>query len=206
MRGKDVKFSARILNKLLGTPNCDPDVFNDLNDKTPYRDIRHTLCGVDSNARCERSKDTGRHNTLHFASFNQGIPINVGAIMRQSMMKFRNNMRWKFCYGGLITRFLRSEGIEEKMVDMIVAYHPDLTELQLRIEGRPVTDEDMETLADRYPLIESAAFLCRSGPTFLEPLDDDKATVDEAMDDEEDDDVDKETNALMVFDGGDDEA
>ncbi|KAH0748141.1 hypothetical protein KY290_027373 [Solanum tuberosum] len=69
--GKDVKFSACILNELLGIPNCDPDVFNDLKDKPSYRDIRHTLCGVDSNARWERSKDTGRHNTLHFASFNQ---------------------------------------------------------------------------------------------------------------------------------------
>ncbi|KAG5616791.1 hypothetical protein H5410_016615 [Solanum commersonii] len=39
--------------------------------KPPCRDIRHTLCGVDSNARWERSKDNGRYNTLHFASFNQ---------------------------------------------------------------------------------------------------------------------------------------
>ncbi|KAG5631167.1 hypothetical protein H5410_002884 [Solanum commersonii] len=71
----------------------------------------------------------------------------------------------------------------------------------------------METLANRYPLIESAVFLWRSGPTFLEPLDDDEGTADEAMDDdegtadeamddEEDDVVDEEANALMVFDGG----
>ncbi|KAH0737847.1 hypothetical protein KY290_036552 [Solanum tuberosum] len=235
-------------------------------------------CGVDSTARWEQSKDTGRHNTLHFANFNQvakvwlkivcivllpskhltevtrdrvvlvymlmkGMPINVGAILRQNMMKFRNSLRWRFCYGGLITRFLRAEGIEEETVDMTIAYHPDLTgklvdvtrtkaldtsyglvlsaqerkarddsviarmfgmaELQLRIRGRPVTDEEMETLADRYPLIESAAFLCRSGLAFMEPLDDDEATADEAMDD---DDVDEEANALMVFDGGDDEA
>ncbi|KAH0758007.1 hypothetical protein KY290_021500 [Solanum tuberosum] len=278
VRGKDVKFFARILNELLGTPNSDPDEFNSLKDKPPYRDIRHTLCGVDSTARWEQSKDTGRHNTLHFANFNQvakvwlkivcivllpskhltevtrdrvvlvymlmkGMPINVGAILRQNMMKFRNSLRWRFCYGGLITRFLRAEGIEEETVDMTIAYHPDLTgklvdvtrtkaldtsyglvlsaqerkarddsviarmfgmaELQLRIRGRPVTDEEMETLADRYPLIESAAFLCRSGLAFMEPLDDDEATADEAMDD---DDVDEEANALMVFDGGDDEA
>ncbi|KAH0679319.1 hypothetical protein KY284_020404 [Solanum tuberosum] len=281
VRGEDVKFSAHILNELLGTPNCDPDVFNDLKDKPPYRDIRHTLCGVDSNARWELSKDTGRHNTLHFASFNQvarvwlkivcsvllptkhltdvtrdrvvlvymlmkGMPINIGAFLRQNMMKFRNNLRWRFCYGGLITRFPRIEGIEKKEVDMTVAYHPDLTgklvdvtrtkaldtshghvlssqerharddsvmakmfgmaELQLRICGCPVTDEEMETMAERYPLTESAPFLCGTGPAFLEPLDDDEATVGEAMDDEEDDVVDEEANALMVFDGGDDEA
>ncbi|KAH0708916.1 hypothetical protein KY284_010343 [Solanum tuberosum] len=131
-------------------------------EKAVQRDIRHTLCGVDSTARWERSKDTGRHNTLHFAKFNQvarvwlkivcsvllpakhltevtrdrvvlvymlmkGIYINVGAILRQNMMKFRNNLWWRFFYGGLITRFLRAEGIEEETVDMIAAYHPDLT-------------------------------------------------------------------------------
>uniref|UniRef100_M1DCR7 Uncharacterized protein n=1 Tax=Solanum tuberosum TaxID=4113 RepID=M1DCR7_SOLTU len=73
--------------------------------------------------------------------------------------------------------------------------------------GRSVTDKEMETLADRYPLIESATFLCKSGPAFMEPLDDDKATADEAMDDEEEDaDVADEANALMVFGGDNDEA
>ncbi|KAH0646412.1 hypothetical protein KY284_034296 [Solanum tuberosum] len=252
-RGKDVKFSTQILNELLGTPNCDLDEFNNLKDKPPYRDIRHTLCGVDSTARWEQSKDTGRHNTLYFANFNQvarvwlkivcsvllpakhltevtrdrvvlvymlmkGMSINIRAILRQNMMKFRNNLRWRLCYGGLITHFMRVEGIEEETMDMTVAYHPNLTErqarddsvmarmfgmaeLQLRIGGRPVTDDEMETLADRYPLIESAAFMCRSGLAFMEPLDDDKA-----MDDEQDDAVDEGANALMVFDGGDDEA
>ncbi|KAH0657508.1 hypothetical protein KY289_026256 [Solanum tuberosum] len=135
VRGEDVKFFARILNELLSTPNCDPNEFNNLKDKPPYRDIRHTLCGVDSTAWWDRSKDTGRHNTLHFANFNQvarvwlkiGMPINVGAILRQNMMKFRNNLRWRFYYGGLITRFLRIEGIEEETVDITVAYHPNLT-------------------------------------------------------------------------------
>ncbi|KAH0655825.1 hypothetical protein KY285_030707 [Solanum tuberosum] len=162
-RGKDVKFSARILNELLGTPNCDPGEFNNLKDKPPYMDIRHTLCGVDSTARWERR--------------------------------------------GLITHFLRAEGIEEEIVDIIVAYHPDLTgklvdvtrtkvldtshrhvlsaqerqarddsvmarmfgmaELQLRICGCPVTNAEMETMAERYPLTESATFLCRTGPTFF---------------------------------------
>uniref|UniRef100_M1E149 Putative plant transposon protein domain-containing protein n=1 Tax=Solanum tuberosum TaxID=4113 RepID=M1E149_SOLTU len=281
VREKDVKFSAQILNELLGTPNCDPDEFNNLKDKPPYMDIRHSLCGVDSTAMWERSKDTGRHNTLNFANFNQvsrvwlkivysvllpakhltevtrdrvvlvymlmkGMPINVGAILRQNMMKFRNNLRWRFCYGGLITYFLRAEGIEEKAVDMTVAYHPDLTsklvdvtrtkaldmshghvlfaqerharddnimarmfgmeELHLQIGGHPVTDAEMETMAERYPLTESASFLCRTGPAFLEPLDDDEAIADEAMDDEEDNAVDEEANALMVFDHGDDEA
>ncbi|KAH0712303.1 hypothetical protein KY289_008262 [Solanum tuberosum] len=139
------------------------------------------------------------------------MSITVGAILRQSMMTFRNNLRWRFYYGGLITHFLRAEGIEEEPVDMIVAYHPDLTgkivdvtrTKALDTSHGPVllaqerhacddrrrhlfTDEEIEALADRYLLIESATFMCMSGPSFLEPLDDDEATSDEAMDDEED--------------------
>ncbi|KAG5615025.1 hypothetical protein H5410_014849 [Solanum commersonii] len=100
----------------------------------------------------------------------------------------------------------RNEGIEEETIDMIVAYHPNLTgksvdvtrmkaldtshglvlsaqerqarddsvmarlfgmaELQLRIGGRLVTDDEMETLVDRYSLIGSATFLCKYGPLF----------------------------------------
>uniref|UniRef100_M1DH11 Uncharacterized protein n=1 Tax=Solanum tuberosum TaxID=4113 RepID=M1DH11_SOLTU len=90
--------------------------------------------------------------------------------------------------------------------DTVMALMFGMAKLQLRIGGRPVTDEDMETMVERYLLTENAAFLCRTGPAFLEPLDDDEATADEAMDDEEDDDVDEEANALMVFDGGDNEA
>ncbi|KAG5614215.1 hypothetical protein H5410_014039 [Solanum commersonii] len=51
----------------------------------------------------------------------KGMPINVGAILRQNMMKFKNNLRWQFCYGRLISHFLRAEGIEEEAVDMTVA-------------------------------------------------------------------------------------
>ncbi|KAG5584671.1 hypothetical protein H5410_045105 [Solanum commersonii] len=163
----------------------------------------------------------------------KGMPINVGAILRQNMIKFRNNLRWRFCYGGLITHFLRAQGIKEEAVDLTVAFHPDLTgkivdvtqtkaldtshepvlpaperqarddsvmarmfgieELQLWIGGRSITDEEMENLVDCYSLIECAAFFCMIGPAFLEPLDDDEATADEDM---EDDDVDEEANAL----------
>uniref|UniRef100_M1DVS2 Uncharacterized protein n=1 Tax=Solanum tuberosum TaxID=4113 RepID=M1DVS2_SOLTU len=62
----------------------------------------------------------------------------------------------------------------------------------MRIGGHPVTDEEIETMEKRYPLTETAMFLCRTAHTFLKHLDDDEATVDEAMDDDEDDDVDEE--------------
>uniref|UniRef100_M1DE04 Uncharacterized protein n=1 Tax=Solanum tuberosum TaxID=4113 RepID=M1DE04_SOLTU len=187
------------------------DEFNNLKDKPPYRDSRHTLCGVDSTARWERINRGDNIYVVLVYMLMKGVPINVGAILRQNMMKFRNNLRWKFCYGGLITRFLWAEKIDEETVDITVAYHQYLTgkfvdltrtkaldtshgknvwdgsvmvrmfgmaELQLRIGGHPVTDSEMESMAERYPLTESAAFLCRTGPVILEPLDDEEATVD----------------------------
>ncbi|KAG5628208.1 hypothetical protein H5410_013426 [Solanum commersonii] len=144
VRGSDAKFTANILNALLRTPNCDVEDFNTLKEKTSYRDIRHTLCGVKSTARWDRSKDTRRHFTLHFSNFNQVARVwlkivcsvllsakHLSAVTRDrvvlDMMKFRNNLRWRFCYGGLITHFLRVEGIEEEAVDLTVAFYPDLT-------------------------------------------------------------------------------
>ncbi|KAH0658002.1 hypothetical protein KY289_026750 [Solanum tuberosum] len=93
--------------------------------------------------------------------------------------------------------------------DSVMDHMFGMEELQLRIGGHPITEAEMETLAYHYPLTDSAAFLCRIGPAFQEPLDDDEATADEGMDDDEDDDgVNDDANALMVFDGGrdDDEA
>lgn len=57
----------------------------------------------------------------------KGRPINTGAILRQNMMKFKNNLRWRFCYSGLTTRFMRGNDIEEEEVDMTIARHPHLT-------------------------------------------------------------------------------
>ncbi|KAG5600525.1 hypothetical protein H5410_031895 [Solanum commersonii] len=131
MRGKDVKFLARILNEFLETPNCDPNEFNSLKDKPPYRDIRNTLYGVDSTASvllpAKHLTEVIRDRVVLVYMLMKGMPINVRAILRQNMMKFRNNLRWRFCYGGLITHFLRAGGIEEETVDMTVAYHPVLT-------------------------------------------------------------------------------
>ncbi|KAH0676051.1 hypothetical protein KY285_023852 [Solanum tuberosum] len=91
--------------------------------------------------------------------------------------------------------------------DSVMAHMFGMAELQLRIGGRPITDNEMETLAKRYPLTESAAYFCRIGPAFQKPFDDDETTTDKEMDDEEDDIVDddaidEDADALMVFDGG----
>ncbi|MCD9643798.1 hypothetical protein HAX54_031497 [Datura stramonium] len=46
-----VTFAPKALNKVLGTPNVDPQPFVDMVKKPLYRNIRHILCGPNSVAR-----------------------------------------------------------------------------------------------------------------------------------------------------------
>ncbi|KAG5605739.1 hypothetical protein H5410_027231 [Solanum commersonii] len=200
VRGRDVKFTARILNEFLGTPNCDNDDFNRLKDKPPYRDIRHTLCGVESTASvllpAKHVTEVMRDRVVLVYMLMKGLSINVGAILRQNMMKFRKEVldltvafhldligkivdvtRTKALdtSHGLVLSAQERQARDNSVMDMMFG----MAELQLQIGGRP-----------------SATFLCRTGPAFLEPLDNDEA-VDEEMY-EEDGDVDDEVNALMA--------
>ncbi|KAG5611602.1 hypothetical protein H5410_022883 [Solanum commersonii] len=204
LRGKDVRFSAQVLNEFLGTPNCDADKFNRLKKTPQYRDIRHTLCGVESTSRWGRSKDTGRHNTLHFANFNlvsRGIEeeavdmtVALHPDLTGNLVDITRTKVLDTSHGPVLSaqeRQVRDNSIMARMFEM--------AELQLQISGRHVIDAEMETIAEHYPLSKSAVFLCKTGPTFLEPLDDDEAIADEAMDDDEEDDiVEGEANTLMV--------
>uniref|UniRef100_M1DUM4 Putative plant transposon protein domain-containing protein n=1 Tax=Solanum tuberosum TaxID=4113 RepID=M1DUM4_SOLTU len=63
IRDSWVRFSVEALNEFLGTPNCDNADFLAMIERPPYRDIRHNLCGVNSVARWDRVRDTGRHVT-----------------------------------------------------------------------------------------------------------------------------------------------
>ncbi|KAH0773604.1 hypothetical protein KY290_010741 [Solanum tuberosum] len=50
---------------------------------------------------------------------------------------------------------------QEATDDSILACMFGMVEFQLRIGGRLLTNDEMETMAERYPLIESAPYLCR---------------------------------------------
>ncbi|MCE2055024.1 hypothetical protein HAX54_041804 [Datura stramonium] len=54
IRGQIIEFAPKDLNRLLGTPNVDPQPFVDMVKKPPYRNIRNTLCGPNFVARWTR--------------------------------------------------------------------------------------------------------------------------------------------------------
>ncbi|KAH0730166.1 hypothetical protein KY289_001354 [Solanum tuberosum] len=54
IRDSRVRFPVEALNEFLGTPNCDNSEFLAMIERPPYRNVRHTLCGVNSIARWDR--------------------------------------------------------------------------------------------------------------------------------------------------------
>ncbi|KAG5595308.1 hypothetical protein H5410_036540 [Solanum commersonii] len=72
----------------------------------------------------KHTSDVTRDRVVLVYMLMKGMPINVGAVLRQYMMKFRNNMRWRFCYGELIIQFLWDEGIEDEELNMNIARSP----------------------------------------------------------------------------------
>ncbi|KAG5628133.1 hypothetical protein H5410_013351 [Solanum commersonii] len=98
-------FMDQALNEYLGTPNYDNADFLAMIERTPYRDIRHTLCGVNSVARWDRhTTDVTRERSVLVYRLMKGLPVNAKDILKQNMLKFRTNKRWRFCYGSIITR------------------------------------------------------------------------------------------------------
>ncbi|KAH0649990.1 hypothetical protein KY284_029902 [Solanum tuberosum] len=222
IRDSWVRFSGAALNEFLGTPNCDTADFLAMIERPLYRDIRHTLCGVNFVVRWDRVRNTRCHLTLHYSHFNleariwlkivcsnllpckhttdvtreivvlvyrlmKGLPVNVAAILKQNMLKFRTNKRWRLCYGSIITRTKAHDPSQRPVLTVIDRQARDdswmgrmfgMTELQLWIGGRQVTEDEILTLTKRYPLMDSAMYMCWMGPAFQEPIDNDDATAD----------------------------
>ncbi|MCD7464279.1 hypothetical protein HAX54_052397, partial [Datura stramonium] len=65
VQGHVVHFTTRYFNAFLGTLVVDPEMFLML-EKTPYRDIHHTLCREHSSAQWARSEND-THSTLSFS-------------------------------------------------------------------------------------------------------------------------------------------
>lgn len=69
IRNNHVQFLIEASNEFLGAPNYDHSKFQSIIEQPPYHDIRHTLLGVNSVARCNRVRDMGQHSALHYAHF-----------------------------------------------------------------------------------------------------------------------------------------
>uniref|UniRef100_M1E183 Putative plant transposon protein domain-containing protein n=1 Tax=Solanum tuberosum TaxID=4113 RepID=M1E183_SOLTU len=133
---------------------------------------------------CKHTTEVTRERVVLVYQLMKRLPINVGAILRQNMLKFWTNMRWCLCYGNLITshdqshRQVLTVADRQAQDDSWMGCMFGMAELQLWISGRPVTEDEMETLAEHYPLTDSRMYMCQMGPAFQEPIDDDDTTFD----------------------------
>ncbi|OIS97646.1 hypothetical protein A4A49_03996 [Nicotiana attenuata] len=61
IRGRLIDFSAKVICDCLGAPNVPMEPLEQFIRRPTYRELRHTLCGVDSTAAWVRDKETNRH-------------------------------------------------------------------------------------------------------------------------------------------------
>ncbi|MCD7463957.1 hypothetical protein HAX54_051769 [Datura stramonium] len=87
-----------------------------------------------------------------------GMPINVGVIIKNVLRREREKKGQSFGFGGLLTRFLRGHDIEEEEADYRPIYDPR------RIDVTKTTEPNG---------------LCKVEHEFEEPIDDEVATKDE---------------------------
>ncbi|MCD9638893.1 hypothetical protein HAX54_023065 [Datura stramonium] len=71
IRGQIILFAPKALNRVLGTPNVDPQPFVYMVKKPLYRNIRHILCGPNSVARWARHQQLGYHVSLPYAHLSR---------------------------------------------------------------------------------------------------------------------------------------
>ncbi|MCD9641697.1 hypothetical protein HAX54_028085 [Datura stramonium] len=71
IRGQIIEFAPMALNRLLGTPNVDPQPFVDMVKKPPYRNNRHTLCCPNSVAQWTHHQQFGYHVLLPYAHLSR---------------------------------------------------------------------------------------------------------------------------------------
>ncbi|MCE3216513.1 hypothetical protein HAX54_006759 [Datura stramonium] len=120
-----------------------------------------------------------------------GIPINVEGAHLKCVEKRKGKKRSKLRIGGLLNRFLREHDIEEEEADYRPAYDPRGIEVTKTKEPEGINGpvlffnehnariDNMLSHLYNYPLSEHSRALCRVGPGYEEPLDDDVSMEDE---------------------------
>ncbi|KAG5599813.1 hypothetical protein H5410_031183 [Solanum commersonii] len=51
---------------------------------------------------CKHTTDVTRERVVLVYRLMKGLLVNVGAILKQNMLKFRTNKRWHFYYGSIM--------------------------------------------------------------------------------------------------------
>ncbi|TMW98164.1 hypothetical protein EJD97_004414 [Solanum chilense] len=114
------------------------------------------------------------------------------------MIGIENQKLWNLGVGDVLTVIDRQDHDDSWMGRMF-----GMAEFHLWISCCTVTEDQIETQIECYPLTDSVIYICRMGPDFQELIDDDD---DDATADEEDGLDEDEPEALGTRDDASDEA
>uniref|UniRef100_M1DRW3 Uncharacterized protein n=1 Tax=Solanum tuberosum TaxID=4113 RepID=M1DRW3_SOLTU len=133
-------------------------MFQDMKERPPYRDIHHTLCGVNSTA---RSLLTRYLHTLEIEKVVHDVcPYRAFHLVCHlvDVTKIKAKVA---SHGPMLPTTDMQARDDSWMGSMYV-----MDELQLRIGGHLMTEDEMAMLVERYPLMDNSMYICRLGPTF----------------------------------------
>ncbi|MCD9646558.1 hypothetical protein HAX54_036478 [Datura stramonium] len=216
------------LNRLIGTPHVDPQPFIDTMKKPPYRDIRHTLRGPSSVARWTWHQQCRNHVSLPYAHLSRAttdcaclvpekhvthvtrervclvyalmtrMTINVGVVIKNVSKRARGVAMKKTKEPEGINGPVLSFNEHNARIDNMLSHLYDMQSSTSLLRMNGVTEEQLQQLNMDYPMSEHSRALCRVGPGYEEPLDDDVVTedqmarVDSDIESSDDDDEDSE--------------
>ncbi|OIT07039.1 hypothetical protein A4A49_31154 [Nicotiana attenuata] len=141
IRGCLIDFSAKAICDFLGAPNVPVEPLDQFIRRPTYRELRHTLCGVDSTAAWVRDKVTNSHNRFPKKKMKaEAQRVNVGHLIRYQMASVRTSKKIdRMPFPNFLTRFLQHEGVEEEpefdhTIDQLIQ-QTDITNLRLKDEA-----------------------------------------------------------------------
>ncbi|MCD7462603.1 hypothetical protein HAX54_048890 [Datura stramonium] len=207
IRGQIIEFAPKALNRLLGTPNVDPQPFVDLVKKPPYRNIRHNLYGPNSVAWWTCHQQLGYHVSLPYAHLSREARVwlkivcaclvpgkHVTYVIRERVflvyalmtgipinvgVLIKNVLkRAKLRIWGSLDPIMRGHDIEEEEADYRPTYDPRRVDVTKTKEPKGINSLFL-AVNERNARIDNMLSHLYIGPGYDEPLDDDVATEDE---------------------------
>ncbi|OIT33407.1 hypothetical protein A4A49_52747, partial [Nicotiana attenuata] len=140
--GRLIDFLASTICNFLGAPDVPQGPLDNFIIRCTYRELRHTLCGVNSVVAWVRDKKTNRHRKflkknmkaeaqdVRVVFLNDG-PKNVGHLICYQMTQVQTGKKIdRVPFANMLTQYLRQEEVEEKKeFDHIIAPSLRVTDL-----------------------------------------------------------------------------
>ncbi|OIT22930.1 hypothetical protein A4A49_53536 [Nicotiana attenuata] len=156
IRGRLIDFSAKAICDFLGAPNVPMEPLEQFISRPTYRELRHTLCGVDSIDAWFRYKETNRHKRFPKkktkAEAEVWLKLNNARLLPCNNDTLVSRVRTCVIYFLMTGQRVHVGHLIPHQMASVRTTHPTnrhlygMMDLQLRIGGRPATFEERTEL------------------------------------------------------------